>query len=337
MSYNLKTLVVFDTNSLRSTEAGDVAYSFFAFGKPFQLIEQFVTDNKLVEQVDLAVPDWAITELKDQKQRKYHADVEEYKVLAQRLSGLPHTGEIKFPEVEFDCIDYIEQKATEFISTKKLIRLELKEAIANTVLKSMMARVIKDEGKKAPFANLGKTYKDAGFKDNLVWENLMNFDGIADYNKIIFLTKDGDFNKHCVDEFSVKWAKHITILKDENNVIYELNKDYEEHIKFRSVIAFANSDIFKDILKKQLDDVTLIMVDEVEQPIVSYEINDYCDKVTENIPQNDDEALTFSFIVKSTFVYKWDEETKNTEVEIVVAISEANEVLNIEYSHALLT
>jgi len=41
MSYKLKTLVVFDTNSLRCIEAGGVAYSSFAFGRQFQVIEEF--------------------------------------------------------------------------------------------------------------------------------------------------------------------------------------------------------------------------------------------------------------------------------------------------------
>lgn len=46
MSYKLKTLIVFDTNSLRSTDAGEVAYSFFAFGRPFQVIETYIIENR---------------------------------------------------------------------------------------------------------------------------------------------------------------------------------------------------------------------------------------------------------------------------------------------------
>ena len=34
MAFRLKTLIVFDTNSLRSTDAGEVAFSFFTFGRP---------------------------------------------------------------------------------------------------------------------------------------------------------------------------------------------------------------------------------------------------------------------------------------------------------------
>jgi hypothetical protein len=87
MSYKLKTLIVFDTNSLRSTDAGEVAYSFFAFGRPFQVIEEFILEKNLSEDINIAIPTWAIEELKDQKQRQYKTDIVEFKKLAKRLSG----------------------------------------------------------------------------------------------------------------------------------------------------------------------------------------------------------------------------------------------------------
>ena len=71
MAYKLKTLIVFDTNSLRSTEAGEVAYSFFAFGRPYQVIEEYILEKDLSEDIHIAIPTWAIEELKDQKHRQY--------------------------------------------------------------------------------------------------------------------------------------------------------------------------------------------------------------------------------------------------------------------------
>jgi len=194
MSYKLKTLIVFDTNSLRSTDNGEVAYSFFAFGRPFQEIEKFIIEKKLSEDIHIAIPFWAIEELKDQKRRQYKTDIVDFQKLAKRLSGLPHISELVLPEVEFDCSGYIEEQAQQFLSTKAIKLLEINEELANDVLRSMMVRVMKDENKKAPFAHSGK-YKDAGFKDNIVWESLMNFDEVANYDKILFLSKDGDFKK----------------------------------------------------------------------------------------------------------------------------------------------
>ena len=277
MSYNLKILIVFDTNSLRSTEEGEVAYSFFAFGKPFQIVEEFIVEKGLIDNVHLAVPQWAIEELKDQKQKQYLTDVAEFKRLAKRLSGLPHTGVITFPEGEFDCAAYMEQKAADFLEAKQIQLLELKEEIANNVLQSMMVRVMKDQGHKAPFAHTGK-YKDAGFKDNLVWESLMHHTKITEYDKVIFVSKDGDFNRHCIAEFRAKWERHIEIEKDEIRVIVALQKDYDNYIDNRKVYDFADKEYFKDYLNDILNKMTYTQLEE-ELTIENYKVENYCSEV----------------------------------------------------------
>lgn len=110
----LMTLIVFDTNSLRSTDAGEVAYSFFEFGKPFQTIEDFINEKSLHENIHLAIPSWAIEELKDQKHRQYKADIDEFKKVSQRLLGLPHMPDLTLPEDEFDCLSYIHNSPLTF-------------------------------------------------------------------------------------------------------------------------------------------------------------------------------------------------------------------------------
>jgi Flp pilus assembly secretin CpaC len=123
---------------------------------------------------------------------------------------MPHIPQITLPQEEFDCTTYIQEKAIEYIATKEIKLLEIKEELANTVLQSMMKRVMKDQNKKHPFAHSGK-YKDAGFKDNIVWESLMHFDSVADFDKVIFITKDTDYT-NCQFEFKEKWNKHIAII-----------------------------------------------------------------------------------------------------------------------------
>jgi len=287
MSYKLKTLIVFDTNSLRSTDAGEVAYSFFAFGRPFQVIEEFIVEKSLADDIHIAIPTWAIEELKDQKQRQYKTDIVEFEKLAKRLSGLPHIGEIVLPEVEFDCAAYVGVKATEYLDTKSIKLLEIKQEIADAVLRSMMVRVMKDENKKAPFAHSGK-YKDAGFKDNVVWESLMNFDEVANYDKIIFLSKDGDY-KNCEAEFKEKWQKHISILKDENNVLVDVKKDYGNYIDERVIHDFAQTEYFRNYLNDELKAKTSIIVEDKEYAIENFSIVDACVNV-DRLPPNEEEV-----------------------------------------------
>lgn len=321
MSYKLKTLIVFDTNSLRSTEAGEVAYSFFTFGRPFQMVEEFILEKDLSEDIHIAIPTWAIEEIKDQKHRQYKTDIIEFQKLAKRLSGMPHIPVLALPEEEFDCTTYIQEKAQEYLATKSIKLLEIKEELANTVLQSMMKRVMKDQNKKQPFAHTGK-YKDAGFKDNIVWESLMHFDGVTDFDKIIFITKDGDY-ANCEVEFKEKWNRHIAIEKDENNAIAEIQKDYELYITERTIYEFTQTDYFKDILFDNLKVKTEIVVDENNYKIENFEITDRCVQI-ERLPQNED--LEEPIIIQSQVKIYYTAEGVKKEHEVTTQTTLADEV-----------
>lgn len=335
MSYKLKTLVVFDTNSLRSIEAGEVAYSFFAFGRPFQVIEEFIVGKSLTDDIQIAIPTWAIEELKDQKQRQYKTDIIEFQKLAKRLSGLPHIPEIKLPETEFDCATYIEEKALAYLDTKQVKRLEIKEEIANTVLRSMMTRVMKDEGKKKPFAHSGKYYKDAGFKDNIIWESLMNFEGLTEYHKVIFLTKDGDY-ANCDVEFKAKWNKYLFITSDENLVLTEIQKDYDNYIKERAIHDYAQKEYFVDYLKDELKVKTSIVIDGAEYKIENFAIADVCKYVSRLAPNEDgDENLLVSSIINIHFTQQGEKKVKPVEALTLLWDEETKEIVSTEFDTEL--
>lgn len=330
MSYKLKTLIVFDTNSLRSTDAGDVAYSFFAFGRPYQVIEEFIIEKHLTDDIHMAIPTWALEELKDQKQRQYKTDIVEFQKLAKRLSGLPHIPEITLPEEEFDCATYVEGKALAYLATKQVKLMEIKEEIANTVLRSMMTRVMKDESKKKPFAHSGK-YKDAGFKDNVVWESLMHFDGVTDYDKVIFVSKDGDY-KNCETEFKTKWERHINILQDENNVLVDIQKDYDNYIKERIIHDFAQTEYFADYLKDDLNAMTVIVIDGIELKIENYTIADICKNVIRLAPNEDEvENLLVSSIIHIHFTKGTEKEVQAVEALTILWDDETKEIISTEY------
>lgn len=335
MSYKLKTLVVFDTNSLRSTEAGEVAYSFFAFGRPFQVIEEFVLEKNLNEDIHIAIPTWAIEELKDQKHRQYKTDIVEFQKLAKRLSGMPHIPEIALPEVEFDCTTFIKEKADEYLATKEIKLLEIKEELANTVLHSMMKRVMKDQNKKQPFVHSGK-YKDAGFKDNIVWESLIHFDGVTDFDKVIFLTKDTDY-ANCQVEFKAKWNRHISISSDENTVVAEILKDYELYINERVIYDFAQTDYFKDYLFDGLKTKTEICFEAANFKIENFEIVDTCTNV-ERMPPNED--LEENVIIHSSIKIFFSENAEKKEQIVVakttLADEETREILETTFEPELI-
>lgn len=334
MSYKLKTLIVFDTNSLRSTDGGEVAYSFFAFGRPFQVIESFIIEKNLTEDIHIAIPTWVIEELKDQKQRQYKTDILEFQKLAKRLSGLPHIPEIALPEAEFDCAAYIEEKALAYLETKQVKRLEIREEIANIVLRSMMTRVMRDESKKKPFAHSGK-YKDAGFKDNVVWESLMNFEGVTDYDKVIFLTKDGDY-KNCEIEFREKWQRHIAIWQDENNVLADIQRDYDNYIKERAIHDFAQTEYFADYLQDELKIKSTIVIEGAEYKIENFAVANICKYVDRQPPNDDgDENLLVSSIINIHFTKGVDKVIQPVEALTTLWDEETKEIISTEYDHEL--
>ena len=320
MAFKFKTLIVFDTNALRSTEAGEVAYSFFAFGKTYQHVEEYIVEKHLVDDIHMAIPSWAIEELKDQKQRQYKEDIKSFEALSVRLAGLPHIPEINLPEKEFDCSTYIKEKADEYLEKKGITLLEIKEELAGAVLQSMMKRVMKDQKYKRPFAHSGK-YKDAGFKDNILWESLMHFDGVADYDKVIFITKDGDYS-NCEHEFKEKWNKHISIEKDENNTIAEINRDYELYIEEREIYDFCQSTYFKVYLFDILKEKSEVVVDHQSFKIENFEILDTCTSV-ERMPPDDD--FEENIIIHSIIKVHYTDEVKK-EIDINTTTTLADEV-----------
>lgn len=316
----LKTLIVFDTNALRSTEAGQVAYRFFAFGKPFQLIEEYINTNNLNEYIHLAIPSWAIEELKDQKNRQYLEDVERYKEVTERLFGLPSFQKIPFPQEEFDCRAYIQEKAEEFLATKQLKKLDIKEELASTVLKSMMSRVLKEEKLKKPFAHSGK-YKDAGFKDNIVWESLMHYDDVEAYDKFIFITKDTDYG-NCQNEFKEKWNKHIITLKDENSVKAEILKDYELYIKERALYDYTHKEYFLDYLNDDLKQKSEIVTETGTGKIENFKIQEPSVNIERMPPTEDEDEY---ILVHSSIIIFYKEGVNKKQQQVIMTTKLADE------------
>lgn len=331
----LKTLIVFDTNALRSTEAGQVAYRFFAFGKPFQLIEEYINQNNLNEHVHLAIPSWAIEELKDQKNRQYLEDVEKYKEVTERLLGLPSFLKIPLPQEEFDCRTYIQEKAEEFLATKQLKKLEIKEELASIVLKSMMSRVLKEEKLKKPFAHSGK-YKDAGFKDNIVWESLMHYDEVEAYDKFIFITKDTDYG-NCQNEFKEKWNKHIVTLKDENSVMAEILKDYELYINERILYDYTHTEYFLDYLNDELKQKSEIVTETGTGKIENFKIQEPSVNIERMPPSEEEDEY---ILVHSSIVVFYKEGMNKQQQEVIVttklADEETKEILETTYNTELI-
>jgi hypothetical protein len=333
MSYKIKTLIVFDTNTLRDLEAGDVAYSSFAFSKLYHSVERFVKDNALEENVTLAVPVMVIEELKRQKQRSYQKDIQDLKKIVQRLTGLPHIadGEIKIPDENFNCAEFIEDQTRKYISANGVNLLEMREEHAPSMLRSMLAKVVGYDVPQRPFFMTGKEnkIKDAGFKDNVIWEILMHFEGVTDFDKVIFVTKDAGFND-CKPEFQAKWGKYLEISINEELVEAELRKDYGNYIENRKIYDYARKDYFDDYLRDLLTPATYVEVEGEALKIQNYSIRQHCARVETAMDEEGDviSPLIFTEVVIYT--------TRNGE-KVEIPVSAKTVLSDAEYMEIVET
>ncbi len=115
-------------------------------------------------------------------ERSYKADLQRLNDTKRRMNGLPHvTAElIGIPDNAFDCSDYVELKAKEYLDRNKHVRLlSYSDEQSKQILKSLISRAHKT---KPPFFRTTKN-ADAGFKDSVIWETLLNYDDIEHFNK----------------------------------------------------------------------------------------------------------------------------------------------------------
>jgi len=305
MSFSIKTLIVFDSNTLRSTDnSGGVVYNSFSLGGAYHSVERFIEENALTDNVKLAIPAFVIEELKRQKQRSYDDDIRDLKNIINRLSGLPHINldDLKIPDAEFSCAEFIEGEARTYISNNEINLLDLNEEDAPSILKIMMDKVVNHKTPKRPFfvTGGGDRIKDAGFKDNIIWEVLMHFKGIADFDKVIFVSNDAGFND-CKPEFQAKWGKHFELATSFEAVKIALQLDYGNYIENRNAYEYANTDYFKDFLDDELRKVTFVDYEGESIKIENYKITNFCKNV-EKVPDEEGDFSSVD-IVSEIIVY----------------------------------
>jgi len=335
MSYKLKTLVVFDTNSLRSTEAGEVVYSTFSFGKAYDVINEFILENLLDADVFIAVSELVIDEIKIQMEKSYKADIKRLGETKRRMNGLPHINNelIVIPDNDFNCSDYVEQNAKVYLENNKHVKLlNFSSDQSEQILKNLIARAHRNT---PPFFKTSKN-SDAGFKDSVIWETLLNYKEIERYYKIILVTKDEGF-KGCETEFAKYWNKHFKIISTPEAVNTELGIDYSNYIKERAIYDFAQTDYFKDYLFDGLRTKTEICFEEANFKIENFEIVDTCTNV-ERMPPNED--LEENVIIHSSIKIFYSENAEKKQqivgAKTTLADEETKDIIETTFEPELL-
>lgn len=330
MSFKWRTLIYFDTNFLRPGNNKNIHYHKFDFYTEFENVKKFVEDNELSDFVRLSIPIIVIEELKKQKIEAYESDIKKLEDIKKKLLRFPHLKDedISIPSNnDFEYEPYISQIIDDYINSLDMVIIDL--PLEESVFEKVIKRAV---DKKAPFKKV-KSASDGGFKDVIVWESLLNYKDIDDYDKIIFATNDGGFDGNCKAEFSDKCNKHFKIFTATSQIISELENDFADYLENKKIYDFAEEDYFRDYIDEQLKAKKNIMIGNQEYTIKSYEIIDPC--ISLNASEEEDienEEIWIVSSVKITYETENGQKEEEELIEIKTLIDYSLELLDTVFN-----
>lgn len=268
MIYN--TLIIFDTNRIRKTKDQKLDYVDFGFGGDFIDVAKYLKEKKLDKYVTLAVPECVVEELKMQMRRDYKADVKSINEIKGRLDAIKEII-VKDRNDNFDFEKSITESIEKyFTSNGKVVVMEVEKENASEVMKNLKEKAFLN---KLPFKNEG----NIGFKDALIWENILHGKEIDKFDKIYFFTENKKDFAGCENEFIKKYNKHFKLVFLLEEVETELETIYEDQMKYEDFYIYASTKYFQDIVKDILSDYKIGT--SKKRSNVEYKIQNYCEKI----------------------------------------------------------
>lgn len=287
-----KTLIVFDTNRLRQVVSDGPAYHTFSFGAEFERLKSFLNDNGLDIAVSLATTRMTLSELLKQKTEQFKSDKDDLRAIIERMSTLPgvNFGTVQLTDAGFDCHSHLSPKVEEFLRLSNVLLIDLPEDKYAAVLKRMLDRSI---NKRTPFV---KT--DSGFKDVIIWESLLHFDRLAEYDKVYLVSNDGGFDDCCKTEFETEKLKTIVITSSVQMLIENLEDDYENEIEMHKHVQFAGTDYFKDHVNSIASSLATLTINGDECRVTEVRVTNYFDSV--EVPSEEDTGVSVIIVSSAT-------------------------------------
>lgn len=319
-----KTLVIFDTNCLRKTSGDRVTYSEFGFGGNYWELKEFISRNNLKRLITLAVPCVVIEELTMQSKRDYFFDVEDIKSIQNRFGKF---GKISVhQEPDFDIDTRLEKEVGEFLaSDAELTVLEMKKD--NDILDHLKRKAFLNS---LPFKNKG----NSGFKDALLWANILHADVYEKYDRVYFLTENVRDFVGCEKEFLKKHGKEFEVVPYQHLEVL-LGNMYEEKVEDAPIYALVKSEYFETYLKENLQGMMFIETDQsgrpIESKILKIDIVDVLYDLKERDEIDDDgNPISFQDVTSVVNVFFDNGELKECLVKSVIGAD--NQLLGVELS-----
>lgn len=241
---NKKILVIIDTNSLGNYSSGEIYcknYSYLDINRYLHenIVNNFNSSGDI--SIQIAIPQMVLEELKFQQKSSFENKKKNLGEDFKKFNGLPNS-EIKLPDLDYDS--YLDEKASAYLGVYGI--KEIKNP-SKSVSNKLIERVLQRD---KPFYKKGKKL-DSGFKDNIIWESILEFVSENSYDKYFFLSNDSDFEDEKLrKEFIQIAGKELYIVKE----VADLKGKLEEEIKGTEVINNALKHL-GDFLFHSLEDI----------------------------------------------------------------------------------
>jgi hypothetical protein len=281
----MKTLVIFDTNKVRSTLSGSPSYGSFEFSSEFNTLKSYIKEKGLSEFVDLAISSVAIQEVLQQKIEQFSEDIQSISQIRSRLSELPGVdfSRVSLPDPSFDCKEHLNPLMASFIRNNEFAVIDIAEEKFGHILKEVLKRAIE---RRSPF-RIGRNSTDIGFKDVLIWESILNYGNYDNYDKVILFTGDAGFDSECKAEFESRVKKEIVITPSAEFLQSEIEEDYADVIQSKDWRDFVNTDYFKSYFNGELSKLDKITIDSTECKVRELTVVNYLDSIEEPEEETD--------------------------------------------------
>ncbi|NQS89888.1 DUF4935 domain-containing protein [Patescibacteria group bacterium] len=324
-----KTWIVFDTNFLMIQGGKGISYSSFEFSQDFDSIKEFIELHDLSEKIELATPKIVIEELKTARIYYYREDSKSMENKFKSFSDLD-SALLSIPRTNPDYKALLERLIDAHLDK---VKIRIIDHPPEKCFKSILNRAI---DKQRPFI-VTDNHSDYGFKDVVLWESILNHNGLGSYGKVILMTGDKKaFDDKCSYEFESKFGIPISIYRSKGRALEEISKYYDVVLEHTEYLKFAKSNYFRETLEFNLTSKNKITLDDEELEIKEYSIIDQFISLTEEKDESNEK--TGSYIITSMIKVYFEENgtEREGEVNVETCIDEDRDVQYIRYEPDLI-
>ena len=164
---------------------------------------KFLKDNGLMGNIRVVVPKIVFEELKKQQKDSYVGQLEKLRGTFAKFEDLMGF-KLEIPEVDY--AKHLDDKSIAFISKYGIIQLDYPDKL---VFPKLITKVLNRE---KPFYKK-QSDKDAGFKDALIWESILDYALKNKDQNVILFTRDPDFqDEKLLDEFKATTGTELKVI-----------------------------------------------------------------------------------------------------------------------------